>query len=218
MGISTIATCPNYNTDENALDYILPRCNLGCSEPVGGTGYKKIAGKWFCAEGYWGMSVRVDCVTRAGCIVYPQLSGCVPVVPCRQLTLTGEDACYLDGEKCTNVMPMERCKINCKNPYLGDGTFAMCPAGNTDPDRDVQYYTPPCRCPWPFPSPVGYQINTFTSTWGCADGYHGTAIASCVLNQQTCQSEFVVTGCEKWNTATITPCSLAALTFRTCAR
>jgi hypothetical protein len=69
LGYDSTASCDKLNTEDDGLQYILPRCGLGCGEPVGKVGYKKVSGQWFCDTGYTGIAPRVDCTTIAGCIL-----------------------------------------------------------------------------------------------------------------------------------------------------
>eukprot|EP00931_Biecheleriopsis_adriatica_P049938 TRINITY_DN28901_c0_g1_i1.p1 TRINITY_DN28901_c0_g1~~TRINITY_DN28901_c0_g1_i1.p1 ORF type:complete len:2003 (+),score=252.77 TRINITY_DN28901_c0_g1_i1:394-6009(+) len=197
--------CPVDNIAENAMVFTPPNCVLGCASVTFQEGYTNRFGPWRCDKGWKGPgAIWEDCVVDPdSCVVYPQLSGCLPFIPCVAPALTAKQVCTIDlvGGNCEAVLPGEQCQMFCKSPYYGQPIGAACPLENIDPTRVINWAPPDCHCPPPLPTPEGY-VWLSPSIYECADGYLGRAVFECIINEETCEYKATLTGCDK-----IVPCA-----------
>lgn len=191
VGSSTTASCPFGNIDPDRLpDLIMPNCEVTCPDPsTPPAGYEKANasfGAWQCAAGYSGTANK-SCHTSSfdeGCVTTTVLTGCLPIVPCKDPDPRTQPPCYYDTSACFGVMAGSSCSIPCLSPYVGTVGSASCAVNNTNPWRPLVWDWPECSldpCPDPPTIPVGYLKET-GGNWSCADGFVGSASISCVAS------------------------------------
>eukprot|EP00933_Yihiella_yeosuensis_P016822 TRINITY_DN14227_c1_g1_i2.p1 TRINITY_DN14227_c1_g1~~TRINITY_DN14227_c1_g1_i2.p1 ORF type:complete len:845 (+),score=91.09 TRINITY_DN14227_c1_g1_i2:162-2696(+) len=203
LGGSTVATCPNSNTNPlQELDYFPLTCMLQtCPDPdPWPPGYNKTPdGKWTCADGYNGTAINrcvlgddwaLNCGAEAG------LEGCLPIVPCQPPKLYGFERCSFDMGGCQSTDPGATCEVHCKTPFTGKETIATCPFGNTNP-QGLIWERPKCileSCAEPSTIPAGY--NRVGTTYSCAASFTGFATKLCEPTL-SCEVKPTLVGCQQ---------------------
>eukprot|EP00929_Paragymnodinium_shiwhaense_P094563 TRINITY_DN5519_c0_g1_i1.p1 TRINITY_DN5519_c0_g1~~TRINITY_DN5519_c0_g1_i1.p1 ORF type:complete len:874 (-),score=146.82 TRINITY_DN5519_c0_g1_i1:111-2732(-) len=189
IGNATMASCPAFNNDPwTGLSWTAPKCEQGvCANPIDlPEGYELDRSRGYgilkCAEGYAG-SVKRTCIFREDvCQEIAELSGCLPVVPCRPPTLPKEQECSYNMSACAEVPSGESCEVTCMPTLKPGSTVASCPADNTDPEQELILSALGCDCFDPDPLPVGYNTTGAVaggSAFQCALGYAGQAEKVC---------------------------------------
>lgn len=202
-GEPTFASCPPGNSKStNPAFWTRPDCDLNnsaasCSLPqvIPEAYVRDDDGKWTCAPGYAGKAYA-RCVPNEGCVASTQLFGCAKKTVCAPPDdLIG---CIYDVTGCADVKPGGACPIGCRFPYTGWPSTALCRPDNTNSESGLLVVEPQCTltCEDPPAEPDGYIRDSSTPTgWGCAPGFGGTVIATCVIDS-VCTSKKVLKGCE----------------------
>eukprot|EP00933_Yihiella_yeosuensis_P012878 TRINITY_DN12222_c0_g2_i2.p1 TRINITY_DN12222_c0_g2~~TRINITY_DN12222_c0_g2_i2.p1 ORF type:complete len:784 (+),score=63.96 TRINITY_DN12222_c0_g2_i2:258-2354(+) len=139
-------------------------------------------------------------MTRCGhdqnCSKVIETAGCSKVVKCAPPSL---DPCQFESAHCWDVQPGESCELRCRYPYKGKPVQAVCPEGNTDPAKQLEWDKTQlyCECSDPPVIPAGY-VKTPWGGWVCNVGYVGTAVSKCGadLEAQECRTETDLLGCD----------------------
>jgi len=127
------------------------------------------------------------------------LSGCGIPQPCVPMEASELwDECRFDISHCGQMVPNSFCEVRCRQPYVGNPTYARCATFNTNPSTPVEWTPPTCvmMCPVPEPIPMGYVLQ-MDQTWTCAPGYIGRAQTRCQLGNGTCDAVQVLSGCDR---------------------
>ncbi|CAJ1448217.1 unnamed protein product [Effrenium voratum] len=194
QGLPSVAHCPADNTlmDGQGLEWEPPACSIPeCYDPVP-PGYQFGLNGWECAAGFYGAAVR-SCGTDTNCESEISLSGCLQLQPCR---LPMRDRCRYDFTDCLAALDGANCEVKCLAPYQGQAGVAFCPAGNVDPEQELQVVAwPNCVATCPESPPAGYERTDLG--WRCALGYDGSAQATCTISELdgSCVSDLQLGGC-----------------------
>ena len=207
-GKSTTAYCPSDNTDPNGeLVYLEPSCALKPCNLTPPTGYVETPCGWICDQGYIGdVQARCAAVGSEPGLCHSQLiiSGCTLTVQCAPLAVN--DTCRSNVSSCSQLQPGQACNVTCAAPYTGgqaeNATWAYCPGSTTRQGQQPAWATEmgewaidcDVDCDLPNPIPTGYVL---TDSWGCdtALQYSGVAKGECIVNDTTCEPEFILSGC-----------------------
>ncbi|CAE7625023.1 unnamed protein product [Symbiodinium microadriaticum] len=201
-GWSSVAVCHPDNTNPDVgLLVVQPECTLTCEDPPNEPqGYIKVSSGngWACAPGYGGTATW-ECVIDSVCASKKVLSGCSLLARC--ILPEDEDACMYDFTECIGetAAPGSSCKVHCKRPYEGNSTTASCPAGNTNPIRQLDWEPPDCNinCGQVADVPVGYLSHPYRREfggWRCVDGYAGFPVVTCGTDVN-CNPQLKFAGC-----------------------
>ncbi|CAJ1410287.1 unnamed protein product [Effrenium voratum] len=210
-GWSSVAVCrPDNVNPEVGLLVVEPQCTLTCEDPPNEPdGYIKVSfgNGWACAPGYGGEAMW-ECVIDSVCASKKVLSGCSLLARC---ILPVEDPCVYDFTECIgdSAAPGSFCKVHCKSPYRGNSTNASCPAGNTDPLRQLDWERPNCdiNC-GAADVPVGYLSHPYERVyggWQCVFGYAGFPRVTCGTDAN-CNPQLQFSGCNA-----LVPCDAPVL-------
>lgn len=199
IGDGTVTmTCPTDNSNPFRFLTASRELNCGCPAPPAQKGYTLQKGQWKCASGYAG-SPELVC----SCIDGSFLQGCQKMLTCQ---MPRADKCRLDVSDCESLekrMPGSFCTVRCRtNP--SKTSMAYCPAGNTVPDKELEYNPLPCAleaCDDPVEAPEGFN-KTSDGKWVCAQGYYGIVKIECMPNETswsfpTCSSMAKLSGCTR---------------------
>eukprot|EP00931_Biecheleriopsis_adriatica_P054864 TRINITY_DN32329_c0_g1_i1.p1 TRINITY_DN32329_c0_g1~~TRINITY_DN32329_c0_g1_i1.p1 ORF type:complete len:2934 (+),score=344.49 TRINITY_DN32329_c0_g1_i1:623-8803(+) len=198
FGSAATAFC-NSPGGVDGLEWSLPFCVLDyCPDPLvfPAEGYVRNSSGWFCAE-HWTGAAKKTCTHNRTCELTATLSGCRPVTP-DPCSLPDLDECRYDLSSCKSIKPGQYCEVNCRLPYVGEATTAVCVPGNSSTEfvvEDLMFTRPYCdleRCPDPVPLPAGYKRRG--DTYECMDSYNGKAVAYC-KRLPNCKHEMVLSGC-----------------------
>eukprot|EP00434_Breviolum_minutum_P044176 symbB.v1.2.039425.t1/scaffold6555.1/size17125/3 len=142
------------------------------------------------------------------CDITTVLSGCLELFPCANPEI---DTCIYDFNPSTILWGGESLTIQCRRPYRGFQSVAMCPPNNLDPTRPFLWFPGDCFCPDPCPIPHGYfKAALGYDNWICAQGYTGTSSLGCG-SAGKCQDQPLLSGCTK-----TVPCARLNLTDYRC--
>eukprot|EP00928_Gymnodinium_smaydae_P025162 TRINITY_DN20129_c0_g2_i1.p1 TRINITY_DN20129_c0_g2~~TRINITY_DN20129_c0_g2_i1.p1 ORF type:complete len:3110 (+),score=241.13 TRINITY_DN20129_c0_g2_i1:65-9331(+) len=210
VGVSTIATCPENNTDpDQSLTWEAPDCKIQCVDPAAQhPGYVKssVPGRLAeCAPNFLGVA-HSECNLSP----YPEceasllLEGCYPppsVASCAEIVVEGEDRCLMDVSACGRLDPGASCAIPCISPFVGETSRAHCSSANSDPLNPPSWERPICipTCEEPASEnwETGY-VKTEKGIWQCDVGFLGQAVVTCeaIPFLAGCGTRLVYRGCE----------------------
>jgi hypothetical protein len=173
---------------------------------------------WACSEGHGGTIVET-CVTNnskelqedQSCFLHKRLTGCIETAPCTgpdPKKMSKKDICKYDISDCSSTMGAmiqagESCEISCQSPFTipvgaPNVTVLACPDDNYIPGFPLLVNTT-CELSCPAPNETqGYR----DGVWVCADGYYGTAVATCGFvngsdQPDNCSDTIVLDGCKE---------------------
>ncbi|CAL1145512.1 unnamed protein product [Cladocopium goreaui] len=172
-------------------------CRMVCPDPVPmprGYWRSNVTGFLECAPGFWGSANSFCSRKFPGCDIETTLFGCYELFPC---VFPEIDPCIYDYDPTVQLWGGESLTIQCKRPYRGFQSTAMCPPNNLDATRAFMWFPGDCFCPDPCPIPPGYvKTGPGYDNRVCGQGYTGTSLLHCG-SESKCQEVPLLSGCTK---------------------